>query len=328
MYNYVVFNNVDGGFWLANADGYYSICMQDLQGLDDVRVVGSPVDYKSKLVRFFYRIHTSAFTNKIISFPFKDKWYPLYFNDKFENTKPLCFILIANPPLDYLRYLKNKYPDAKFVKFYRDLVHTQLKYYDSYVKSHIIDYWVTYDEIEAKKYGMYYYHEIESKIELDSNNEIYYDVFFAGRAKKRLPRLIEAYDYLSSKGLKCYFYLTGVSNRDRIPRSGINYSNKLMSYKQMLLHNSHAKCLLEINQENAVGYTARFLEAVMYDKKLITDNLNIKNSEYYKYGFIQCFTNIQDINISFVKDNTKVDYNYQNDFSPRGFIDYLKTIVK
>ena len=52
MYNFVVFNNVDGGFWLTNADGYYSICMQDLQGMDDVRVVGSPVDYKSKFIRF------------------------------------------------------------------------------------------------------------------------------------------------------------------------------------------------------------------------------------------------------------------------------------
>ena len=63
MYNFVVFNNVDGGFWLTNADGYYSICMQDLQGMDDVRVVGSPVDYKSKFIRFLYRIHTLFYFN-------------------------------------------------------------------------------------------------------------------------------------------------------------------------------------------------------------------------------------------------------------------------
>lgn len=327
MYNFVVFNNVDGGFWLTNADGYYSICMQDLQGMDDVRVVGSPVDYKSKFIRFLYRIHTSAITNKFFSFPFKEKWYPLYFDDQFDIEKPLCFILIANPPLDYLRYLKKKYPKSKFVKFYRDLVCTQKYSYEKYQKSGIIDYWITYDEVEAQKYNMYYYHEVESKIELYSNNEIYYDIFFAGRAKKRLSKLIEAYDYLSSRGLNCYFYLTGVPSNDRIPRSGIKYTNKIMSYKNMLLHNSHAKCLLEINQENAVGYTSRFLEAVMYDKKLITDNQNIKKTVFYKYGFIQCFNKIQDVDISFVKDNSKVCHNYHDEFSPKGFIDFLKSII-
>ncbi len=323
-YNYVVFNFPDGGFWSTDENGYYSICMKDLKDMPGVKVSGSPLDHRTKLVRLLYKIHISDKLNRFIKLPCKEKWYPYYFDTKFEDSKPFCFVLISNPPLDYLKYLKNKYPDAKFVKFYRDLIHTQQRSYDEYTKSNIIDFIVTYDEIEAERYGIKYYHEVESKITLESDNTIKYDIFFAGRAKNRLPKLIDTYDYLESKGIKCFFFLTGVKQEDRVYRQGIQYSDKQMKYKEMLLHNTHARCLLEINQEDAVGYTSRFIEAVMYNKKLLTDNTHIKNTSFYNTGFIQCFTDISEIDSTFVTKDDIVDYHYEDFFSPVGFINYLE----
>jgi hypothetical protein len=174
---------------------------------------------------------------------------------------------------------------------------------------------------------MHYYHEIESKVELDTDFEIRHDVFFAGRAKNRLNRLVSVYDKLEAQRVKCFFYITGVDVKEQIPREGIVYSNKLLSYREMLLLNTHSRCILEINQENAVGYTSRFLEAVMYNRKLLTDNLNITNSDFYDSRYIQCFKDVDDIDASFIVDNNEVDFHYNNEFSPRGFIEYLDSLI-
>lgn len=326
-YNYVVFNNPDPGAWNNNKDGYYNICLADLSRMNGVKVVNTPLDYKNLLIRLLYRLHCSNKINSWVNLPLKEKWYPLYFDRRWDDIKPYCFVLISNPSVEYLRFLRHTYPNAKIVKFFRDLVSTKQKWYDEYMQAGIIDYWVTYDEEEAKKYKMYYYHEIESKIYLNTDNKIKYDVFFAGRAKERLDKLIKVYDTLTGKGVNCFFYLTGVNAGNTIQRSGITYSDKLLTYREMLEINTHSRCILEINQENAVGYTSRFLEAVMYNRKLLTDNHNIKTSKFYNKAYIQCFEKIEEVDVDFILKDSTVDFHYNNEFSPCGFIEFLDSFV-
>jgi len=328
-YNYVIFNNLDGSVLKPDKDGYYSICLEDLKDISNVQIVSCPLENKNLIWRVFYRIHNYGKLMSLFSWIPRDIWYPFYFESHFEsNNSNLCFVLIANLELEYLKYLKRRFPKAKFVKFYRDLVSTKQRYHDLYKNSNIIDYWITYDEGEAKKYNMLYHNEIESKASIKTDNKVLYDVFFAGRAKERLKKVVDVYDYLSSKGINCYFYITGVEKKNQIKRDGIKYAGKLMKYRDMLICNSHARCLLEINQDNAVGYTSRFLESVMFDKKLLTDNMSIRQSHYYDSKFIQCFNTISDINIDFIINDIKVDYNYQGDFSPVKFISFLDEVLK
>ena len=42
--------------------------------------------------------------------------------------------------------------------------------------------------------------------------------FFAGKAKDRLNKLVEAYDLFTSYGLKCDFFITHVSPKEQIRR--------------------------------------------------------------------------------------------------------------
>ena len=83
--------------------------------------------------------------------------------------------------------------------------------------------------------------------------------------------------------------------------------------------------MLEINQGNCNGYTSRFLEAVIYGKRLITNNTFIKESIFYSPDKIQVVDNISDIKASFVTSGSDfIDYNYNGEFSPFRMIERVE----
>ena len=95
----------------------------------------------------------------------------------------------------------------------------------------------------------------------------------------------------------------------------------------MLYHSVNARCILEINQENADGYTSRFLEAIMFNKRIITDNESVKLSEFYSDKNIQIITDYTDVNASFILNPEKIDYNYNGQFSPVNLLKRIEDIL-
>ena len=73
--------------------------------------------------------------------------------------------------------------------------------------------------------------------------------------------------------------------------------------------------MFDVNQSGAVGYTSRFLEAVMYNKRFITDNNAVKDTEYYKTGDIFYFEKVSDIPKNFF-EISEANYHYGGEFSP------------
>lgn len=316
-YNYVYFNtNYGKGI---DPNEYNAICTRDLETLDNVIVVQVPLQKSPKILRLLFNIHNSARLNEIFDLPFKKLWFPYYFKDNFKDTCPYCFIFASsNYSFEYMDYLRKKYPNCKIVMVCRDLlkiVQRNPQYTDENMNK-VFDLRLSYDLNESKIFNMIYFDEIESKIDvaIDPNYPLC-DVFFAGKAKDRLPKLIEAYDLFTSFGLKCNFFITHVDKDKQIPRKGITYSDKLMPYKEMLYKSVNAKFMFDINQTGAVGYTSRFLEAVMYNKRFITDNIAVKSTEYYKTGDILLYENISDIDRSFFH-KSEANYQYKGDFSP------------
>lgn len=49
-----------------------------------------------------------------------------------------------------------------------------------------------------------------------------------------------------------------------------------MTYREMLYHTVNSKVVLEINQGCVDGFTSRFLESVMYNKRLLTNNFAVQ----------------------------------------------------
>lgn len=316
-YNYVVFSMIMSESAYKLEDDYYAICLRDLENKKGILVNHMPLLGKPKLLRFLYRVHNSISINKIIRLPFKSIWYPFVFENTFSDNKPICFVCIRYPSVEYLRYLRGKYLNCKIVVMCRDLLKVWRERYDSYSQAEIYDYWMSYDEKECKKYGFPHFDEFESKIEipLDKNYPLA-DLLFIGRSKGRLQKLLSLYDYLEARGVKCYFVLFDIPEQDKVERKGIEYISKPMSYYDMLRQTVNSKCVLDINQEEAAGYTSRFLEAVMFNKKLITNNQYIKDTKFYNPKYMLCIESEKDIDVNFLNNDIEVDYHYENEFSP------------
>ena len=326
-YNYVFFNSSDTVNIDVNKKSYHYICAKDLETKQGVKLVSYPLDYANPIARKLFLAHRSKTVNSKIKLPLKNIWYPYYFENKFNEKKKLCFVISDRVfiTLPYVKYLKKKYPTAKFVVIHRDLMKFCVNCDNADIYGNpIIDMEMSYDEGDCKTYGMVHFDEFESKINIprDSNYPIS-DVYFAGYVKERLPILMEVYHKLTNAGLKVKYYLTGVPQSERKEHEGIIYGDHPITYFEMLYQTVNSRCVLEINQEGASGYTSRFLEAVMYNKKLITNNADILKSKFYTPNYIQVIKQANQIEADFIRSEEIVDYRYDQEFSPIHLIEKI-----
>lgn len=327
-YNYVFLNSTESYDLNENRNMYCAICTRDLESFDGATVVTYPYDYSNKVVQALFFLHNSNRINRRIYLPLKSLWYPGYFKNEFKDDKPLCFILLNRfwfPP-EYFKWLKKKYPDAKFVLLLRDLMKiSDNPFSKRFVGNPLFDLQMTIDRDEAKQYGMVYFDEYESKIDVPIAKDYpISDVFFAGKVKDRMEKLMTAYDIFTKAGLKCEFYLTGTPEDQKKPLEGVTYAEKSMPYIDMLYKTVNTRCVLEFNQEGALGFTSRFLEAVMYNKLLITDNPAVKDTKFYDPSRILCVEKASDIDPFFVLKNAdNIDYHYNGEFSPLRLLEQI-----
>ena len=96
--------------------------------------------------------------------------------------------------------------------------------------------------------------------------------------------------------------------------------NDIRPYKEVLESTLKANCILEIVRPGQVGFTLRTFEAVVYNKKLLTNNENIKDFKFYNPQYMKIFKKIEDIDWKWVHETLNVDYHYDDSFSPLRFI--------
>ena len=113
--------------------------------------------------------------------------------------------------------------------------------------------------------------------------EMEYDVFFVGEDKGRYEKLIKLKDYLNGIHLKTSFTIV----RDHklfVENRGF----KKRQYDQPIPEEEATKCimksriLVDLYQRGQTGLSQRAVEALLNKKKLITDNQNIKNYDFYR----------------------------------------------
>ena len=327
-YTYLVFYGNDDRLPKSVPDGYQTLSLRDLEGVDGVHLIPYPLHHLPYFFRYIYFVLSHRRLKKIIPHSLIKLFYPFFFNKKFKSDKPLCFLLIdcCKLPVDYLKYVKSKYPNCKIVWFYRDLVCVGEKAYPGMAHNPLLDFEMTFDNGEAQKYGMVFCPEYSSLVDLPEHN-MYptCDVFFCGKAKDRYEKLISYYSYLTKKGLRCHFFIAEVPESKQLSADGLFY-NRFMPYKEMLCRTANAKCLLDINQLEAYGgYTSRFYEAIMYNKKLITDNPITKESVFYNQNDIIFVTKPEDITNDYIINlGLTVNYHYNGEFSPLRMIETVE----
>lgn len=333
-YKYIFFDAGELFDGVVDTSNYYYVCTLDLRKEDDIKVISYPTEGHSRTYHDIF-VGFQLLSKKYPSLSFLSRlFYSGYIPKQFQNENNLCVVVYGyyiTP--DFLRFVRDKYPNAKIVKINRDSYEIWRKKNPLFSDKDIdelFDLQFSYDVGDSKKYNMIHFDEIESKVDISIAKDYpLYDVFFAGAAKDRLPFLIKIYDYLEKNGITPFFYITNVNKQDQIVRRGITYSEKNMKYSDMLYKTVNSKVVLEVNQGCVDGFTSRFLEAVLYNKKLLTNNVAVKNNDYYNEEYINIFSNPEDINVDFILQDKEVDYHYKNEFSPVHLINLIdKTLIE
>ena len=281
--------NFKYNFLILGINGYYLVGYHDAIKLTNVQYY---THYKEGLNFFEHKVARLTFSkevNKIVKHPLSCFTFPKVFKCSFEEEKPICALVFAGNyyllSTSYLDYFKKKYPDCKMVMYYQDKVSVSTPGVDMDCLKTKFDMVYSYNRQDCDCYGLEYYPTPYSRYQIpDSPHLPDTDVFFCGRAKTRIKTIIEAYEKLRKQGLRCDFYLSAVP--DNCPKlDGICY-NQPLTYVQYLQHLSHARCVLEVQQEGADGFTPRLWESIMFDKHLLTNNKAIFHSPYYNAAYM------------------------------------------
>ena len=202
------------------------------------------------------------------------------------------------------KYIKKKNPECKIIFYYWNIInsHNNLALYDS----NIDEVW-TFDKADAKRYDLKYNPQFYSKKVILEEKKIENDILFLGRDKNRKKTILELEKICLSKKIKTNFIV-------------VKNERNLLSYQEYLDLLGNSRCILDILSKNQKGMTIRVMEALFLNKKLITNNQDIVNYDFYckENIFVLGKDNLDDLE-KFIKSNYKKipddiinNYNYES----------------
>ena len=294
-YNFVFFG--------ASYDYSRALLGKDLYDCEYVHIYKGAFEGNIILQKLFH-YHWSYRVNRKINLPFKCLWFKKMYHQNFIRNLPLCFVYYGGLNLLYDRgfteYVRKQNPSNRQVILHEDKVDKGGK--TDYKTLHAkVDLVITYDEMEAKKYGIHYFNQdCYSKIIPEPEHpDIIYDAYFIASVKDRLPQIMAVYHHLVNQGVKCKFMLAGVPKEKQITYLGIEYITNI-SYKENLENVIHSRCVIEIVQGGTVATTLRAKEAIAYRRRLLTNCPSV-NPQQFHHGQLQFFDTPESIDCSFIR---------------------------
>lgn len=242
----------------------------------------------------------------------------------FVNSWFLCFY-----NSEMIQKLKKKYPYMKMVLYIVD----PMKGFQAEDHKKVIDMMDLVYSAHAEdceKYGYEYCPLVYSKEMVnvkegsdvaDEQNKS--DLYYLGSGTDRTAFLEEIARHCRQMNIKTDFHV--VSKMQKATKDAwITFHDEALSYTENEKMLQQATAILEIMHEGFQGVTQRYLEAVVYNKKLLTNNENIKKMEFYDSRYMKVFHSLEDIMKDFFEINQEVDYQYQGEFSPVHFISQIE----
>lgn len=140
----------------------------------------------------------------------------------------------------------------------------------------------TFDPKDAVEYNMvfkplFYSGGVQ---QFSERTDIVQDIFFVGVDKNRLPMLIKLKEEFAKANLTSKMIVVADKHRNYSSDEKTMLSQPI-SYEDVIDNVRHSRCVLDIVQAGQSGITLRPMEAMMNDKKLITNNLYIKEYDFY-----------------------------------------------
>ena len=290
-------------FFFARDDFWLSILGKELYESEYVHVYREAFEGPVWMRKLFH-YHWAYRINRHINLPFKQIWFRRMYRQKFTHDLPLCFVYLGGNNIyrdgGFTRYVRRRDPRNRQILV--DIISKKSDYDYSIVRNKV-DLATTFDQGEAEKYGIHYFREdtYSKLIELPEQFEFESDVYFLGAAKDRLDDIMAIYRKLHEAGLKCLFILAGVPKEKQIEADGIEYTTGI-SYEENLRHVVKTKCMLELVQGGSVDITTRAIEAIAYQRRLLT-NCQCVPRAYYHETQLQVFETPESIDVNFIKQD-------------------------
>ena len=216
-------------------------------------------ELKNKGIRAIRKIHMS------LLLPFKEIW--LYKWQNVINQYETIILADAGNTYNVAKYIHTRWPDKRIIIWYRNSVKAaQIK--PEKINRDICELW-SFDKTDCKKYNMSYNPQFYMRNRKYQEKEKDFDAFFVGQDKGRMEILNEMKRALDNEGLKNQFCIVGVNS-------------KRLSYNEVLDYISRSKVIIDCKCDWQEGITLRPLEAMFYQKKLITNCLDIASAPYYR----------------------------------------------
>lgn len=230
----------------------------------DAHIIFRPVSKFFRMIRRFW-IRSNI--------PFQHFWY----SKKWKKTVAEADVVVVHMSklVASLPYYINKLnPKAKVVAWYWNSVNISLD--PSLIKGKC-SIW-SFDPADCAKYGMKFNHQYYFKSLIQKNSNIDCDVYYHGGDSGRGKSLIELYNLIVAKNLKCKMKIVHPIY-DQIPEE---MKSPIIPYAQIVENSSKSRCLLEVLRPYQSGPTLRLMEALFNKKKIITTNKSIKNEPFYR----------------------------------------------
>lgn len=220
----------------------------------------------------------------VLKLPYQSIWYGSWKRSLDEYDR----IILHNSLIDknIMDYIWEESPNARHIVWNWDKIgkDNYFRIDEKYRQKWEI--W-TFDTEDCKEYGysknvQFYFPE---KWVRDCS--IKYDLFICLKDKGRYNTVCSWIQIFNYAGLNSFIRVVpDYSSKNKHSA----YYGKELSYDEVLLYTSKSRCLVEIVKEEQKGLSLRTMESIFYDKKLITNNIAIKEEEFYDHNNIYIMT--------------------------------------
>lgn len=285
-----------------------------------------------RLLNFFVKLVLSRKINSIIEVPFKNRVFDFYNNCCDENINYYFIIPTASMiklEMSFLKELQEKHPNYFFIALVTDSLKSHsvhLNYVRDKLKSNVWTLVTSFDKQDSKEFGFSYfgYSFYSDYSDVKPSGE-FSDIYYIGRIKTGREKIAaKLYDRLISNEIKCNFKVVSEDPEHSIGSSCLKTTKRKYLYPEVVADVKCTNCILELLQQDQETQTTRYLEAVVYNKKLITNNRHLAELPFYDSRYMKYFETVDDIDPEWIRKEEPIDYGYNGEFSSLHYLDFIK----
>ena len=188
---------------------------------------------------------------------------------------------------DVIEYFREKNPHARIIMYYETPVEKRNKPKD--YQGLGVEF-VSFDRDNCEEWGMKYSHfyydyydgTIEDIREEQKDFEVVNDIYFCGYDKHRLEYLLELQNRFNELGLSNEMVVVRTPHKRYAKKFEKYLSPGRFPYRVLAEGIYKSKAILDIVEPGQRGITLRPMESIFFRKKLITNNSDVVNYDFYR----------------------------------------------